>query len=94
MASTINITDIQLFNTLKKKLGEQEAEELVGFVKASIKEQVAEQVPNIATKDFVEKKIAEVESKISEAKFQLIVWAFVFWVTQLSAIFAFLKFLK
>lgn len=87
MASTLNITDIQLFNTLKKKLGEQEAEELVGFVKAFVNAEVSDQVPNIATKDFV-------EAKISEAKFQIILWAFVFWVTQLGAIFAFLKFLK
>ncbi|MDQ6844574.1 MAG: hypothetical protein M3Z92_09510 [Bacteroidota bacterium] len=75
-------------------MGDQEAEELVGFVKASVKEQVSEQVPNIAIKDFVERKISEVEAKISEAKFQLILWAFVFWVTQLGAIFSFLKFFK
>lgn len=85
MSSTLRITDIQLFNTLKKKLGEQEAEELVGFVKASVNAEVNDQVPNIATKDFV-------EAKISEAKFQIILWAFVFWVTQLGAVFAFLKF--
>jgi hypothetical protein len=48
---------------------------------------VNEQVPNIATKDFV-------EAKISEAKFQIILWAFVFWATQLAAMFAFLKFLR
>lgn len=42
---------------------------------------------NLATKDFV-------ESKISEAKFQIIIWSFVFWVTQLAAVFAFIKFLK
>lgn len=85
MASTLNITDIQLFNTLKKRLGEHEAEELVGFVKASVSSEISEQVPNIATKDFV-------EAKVSEAKFQIILWAFVFWVTQLGSIFAFLKF--
>ncbi|MDQ6890867.1 MAG: hypothetical protein M3Z56_11395 [Bacteroidota bacterium] len=44
-------------------MGDQEAEELVGFVKASVKEQVSEQVPNIAIKDFVERKISEVEGK-------------------------------
>ncbi len=85
MSSTLKITDIQLFNTLKKKLGEQEAEELVSFVKASVYAEVNDQVPNIATKDFV-------EAKISEAKFQIILWAFVFWITQLGAVFTFLKF--
>ncbi len=85
--ATIQISDIQLFNVLKKSLGDQEAEQLVTFVKSYVKEEVTEQVPNIATKDFV-------EAKISDAKFQIILWAFVFWVTQLGAIFAFLKFLK
>ena len=95
MALSLNITDIQLFNTLKQRLGEKEAEELVGFIKGSIKTELGEVVPNFATKEFVEVKLNEVvakmEVKIAEAKFQLILWAFVFWATQLCAIFAFLK---
>ena len=87
MASTIKISEIQLFNSLKEKLGEQQAESLVDFLKSSVRDEVNEQIPNIATKDFV-------EAKISEAKFQIILWAFVFWATQLAAMFAFLKFLK
>ena len=67
---------------------------MVAFVKSYVKEEVTEQVPNIATEDFVEAKIATVDSKISEAKFQIISWAFVFWGTQVGAMFAFLKFLK
>ncbi len=90
--ATIQISDIQLFNALKNKLGETEAEQMVSFVKSYVKEEVTEQLPNIATKDFVEAKIASLETKISETKFQLILWAFVFWVTQLGAMFAFLKF--
>ncbi len=61
----------------------------------------SEQTSGIATKEFVGVKIAEVdnriselETKIAETKFQLILWAFVFWATQLGAIFAFLKFLR
>ena len=85
--ATIQISDIQLFNALKNKLGDNEAEQLVTFVKSYVKQEVSEQVPNIATKDFV-------DAKISDAKFQIILWAFVFWATQLGAIFAFIKFLK
>jgi hypothetical protein len=85
--ATMQISDIQLFNALKRKLGDDEAEQLVSFVKTYVKEEVTEQVPNIATKDFV-------EAKIADAKFQLVLWAFVFWATQLGAIFAFLKFLR
>lgn len=102
MAESLNISDIQLFNLLKPKLGEKEAEQFVLFVKEEVEKTVEEKQQIItkdigilreemrnefsktATKDFV-------ESKIADAKFQLILWAFVFWATQLGAIFAFLK---
>jgi hypothetical protein len=107
MASTINISDIRLFNLMKNKFGEKEAEEFVSLVKEEIEETVAIKHESVskdiaslredlfnhfASKEFVEKKISQVETKIAEAKFQIILWAFVFWVTQLGAIFAFLKF--
>ncbi len=109
MASTLNITDIRLFNLIKNKFGEKEAEEFVALVKDEITEvttqkheYITKDISNLrddlfthfASKDFVESKISEVEAKISEAKFQIILWAFVFWVTQLGAIFAFLKFFR
>ncbi len=94
MANTIKISEIQLFNSLKMKLGEKEAESLVSFIKEDVHNGVEDQVPNIATKDFVETKISEVEAKISEAKFQIILWAFVSWVSQLGAVLAFIKFIK
>lgn len=87
MSHSLNITDIQLFNALKKKLGEQEAEQLVGFVKTQIHQDIQEQLPYIATKE----DIAKLETKIAETQSRLILWPFVFWVTQLGAIFAFLK---
>ena len=90
--AAIHTTDIQLYNALKLKLGDAEAEQLVSYVKDSVKQEVSEQVPNIATKDFVDAKVSAVEAKIAEAKFQIILWAFVFWVTQLGAMFAFLKY--
>ena len=53
---------------------------------------------NTATKDFVETKISETkayaEVKVSEAKFQTIIWSFAFWVTVLTTVFTYIKFLK
>lgn len=147
MPSTINISDIRLFNLIKTKFGEKEAEEFVALVKEEIEETVAAKhefvtkdianlrddlVNHFASGEFVEKKISEaeekisnveiklsnkisevevklankisevevkpankisgVETKISEAKFQIFLGAFVFWVTQLGAIFTFLNF--
>jgi hypothetical protein len=88
MAGSIRISDIQLFNTLKKKMGEKEAEELVSYVRESIKLEIYEQVPEIATKDYV-------GGKIAEAKAELIKWMFIFWIGQVAATFGFiLLFLK
>jgi hypothetical protein len=92
---------------MKNKFGEKEAEEFVSLVKEEIEEtvsikheSVSKEIASLredlfnhfASKEFVEKKVSQVETKIAEAKFQIILWAFVFWVTQLGAIFAFLKF--
>jgi hypothetical protein len=90
MASALQLTEIQLFNALKTKLGEQEAEQLVAFVKTQIQQEIHEQLPFIATKE----DIAKLETKIAQTESKLILWAFVFWVTQLGAIFAFLKFFR
>lgn len=99
MASTINITEVHLFNLVKSKFGEKEAEEFVSLIKEEIEETVVEK------HQYISKDIAQlredlfthfaskefVKAEISEAKFQIILWAFVFWVTQLGAIFTFLK---
>jgi hypothetical protein len=38
-------------------------------------------------------KLTQLETTIARTETKLILWAFVFWATQLGAIFAFLKFL-
>jgi len=64
------ITDIQLFNALKKKLGEKEAEELVSFVRSTVDEKLDEQIPHLATKE-----------DLANAKVDIIKWVFAFFVT-------------
>lgn len=109
MADTLHISDIQLFNLLKNKLGEKEAEQLVDFVKTQVKEEATiakEHATEIihkdiaALKDYIDVRlshtagkedIVKLEIKIARTESKLILWAFVFWATQLAAIFAFLK---
>ncbi len=74
---------------VKTKFGEKEEEEFVALVKEEIEETVVskhefvtkdiaklrdELFTHFASREFVEKKISEVETKISEAKFQIILW--------------------
>ena len=70
MPSAITISDIQLFNTLKKKLGEKEAEELVEFVKTEIKAEIDATKATLATKE-----------DLANTKNDLIKWVFAFFVT-------------
>lgn len=91
MAESLNISEIQLFNLLKPKLGEkkvgrsvEEKQQIVTKDINILRDEMRSEFSKTATKDFV-------ESKIADAKFQIILWAFVFWATQLGAIFAFIK---
>lgn len=83
MASTINISDVRLFNLVKNKFGEKEAEEFVSLIKEEIEktvsvkhEFVTKDIANLreelftyfASKEFVEKKISGVEIKISDVE--------------------------
>lgn len=87
----ITTTDIQLFQILKQKLGEQEAEALVSFVDTKIRENNETNLKILATKD----DIAKLDTKISEVKADMIKWMFIFWsgsiLTTLGGLYAFLK---
>ena len=109
MSQALNISDIQLFNVLKTKFSEKEAEQVVSLIKKEI-EETSENKQQILIKDidvlredvnkdfkYFRDEIIRVfanKEDLQKTKSELIMWAFVFWVTQLGAIFAFLKFFK
>lgn len=91
----ITTTDIQLFQILKQKIGEQEAEALVGFVDSKLRENNEGNSKVLATKEDIAKLKGELETKIAEAKADTIKWMFIFStgsiLTTLGGMFAFLK---
>jgi len=91
----ITTTDIQLFQILKQKIGEKEAEALVGFVDSKLRESNEGNLKTLATKEDIAKLKGELETKIAEAKADTIKWMFIFWtgsiLTTLGGMFAFLK---
>lgn len=100
MAQSLNISDIQLFNLLKVKFGEKEAEQFVSLIKTEVENCFDSKKDILATKADLAaielkltQQIARLETTIAKTESKLILWAFVFWATQLGAIFAFLKFL-
>ena len=83
----INISDIQLFQILKQKMGEQEAEALVTFVDHKIKDNNETNLNVIATKgDIAELKVemSNLEVKIADSKAEMIKWMFIFWIGQVA----------
>ena len=102
MSKCSNISDLQLFNLLKVKFGEKEAEQFIPLIKDKVEETFENKKDSLATKkdistvevklSSIELKITRLEITIAKTESKLILWAFVFWVTQLSAIFVFIKF--
>jgi len=78
----MTVSEIQLFNIIKTRLGEKEAESLVEFVKHEVSEKLSDQKDYFASK-----------ADVSEAKADIIKWMFVFWIGQLAAFFAIIKFI-
>ena len=83
---TIATTDIQLYEILRQKLGNQEAEALVGFVDAKLKDANEHNIKNIATKEDLKDVELKLSVKISETKTDIIRWVFAFFVPLLLAI--------
>ncbi len=74
-------TDIQLFRILKERLGEKEAEALVDFVDAKLKENNDVNLTILATKEDIaetKQEISATRTLIAETKAELIKWMFIF----------------
>ena len=94
MAETLNISDIRLYNLLKNKFGEKEAEQFVALIKEEISGSIEAKKDLLASKDDINKielKLTQLEIQMAKSESRLILWAFVFWATQLGAMFTFLK---
>lgn len=66
----MSVTEIQLFQILKAKLGEKEAEQLVAFVKEEVKTELDNKKEILATKDDIantKEYILQVKSELSRS---------------------------
>ncbi|MDQ6889873.1 MAG: hypothetical protein M3Z56_06320 [Bacteroidota bacterium] len=72
-------TGIQLFRILKERLGEKEAESLVDFVDAKLKEN-----------NDVNSKILATKEDLANTRAELIKWMFIFWIGQVAVTFGFI----
>jgi tRNA(Ile)-lysidine synthase TilS/MesJ len=94
---TITTVDIQLYEMLKQKLGSQQAEVLVVYVNAKLKDANEQNLKTLATKeDLKDLKIElkqdiadlklELSVKMVETKTEMIRWVFAFFIPLMLAI--------
>ena len=77
MAESLLITDIELYELLKAKLGEKEAKSLVEYVETRIDRKLDDKKDVLATK-----------IDLANLKADIIKWMFLFWIGQLASLIA------
>lgn len=109
MDAPIDVSTSEIRNFLSRRLGEKEAAEIMTYIKKEIDKEVSLKVDAarneiilwreemnkvFASRDAYEKMQVKLIKRVSGAESTLILWAFVFWLTQLAVIFYFFKFYR
>ena len=109
MDTPTNISTAEINNFLVRRLGEKEASEIMDYINTEIEKRVSLKTDAIkkeiilwreemgrvfASKDAYEKMQAKLIRRVSGAEGTLILWAFVFWITQIAAVYCILRFIK
>jgi hypothetical protein len=76
------VSEIKLYELLKAKLGEKEAEAFVEILEKKVDHKFDDAKETLATKE----DIARLDIKIAETKVDLIKWMVGFWIVQMAAI--------
>lgn len=80
----MQVSEIQLFQMLREKIGEKEAQSLVEYVETKIEKEFDGKRDVLATKE-------DLAREIGNSKSEVIKWMFIFWVGQLAAMIAIAK---
>ena len=80
----MQVSEIQLFQILKGKIGEKEAQTLVEYVETKVEKEFDNKRDTLATK-------GDLAREIGNTKSEIIKWMFIFGVGQLAAMIAIVK---
>ena len=109
MDTPTDISTAEINNFLIRRLGEKEASEIMTYINTEIDKQVTLKTDAIkreiiswreemgqvfASKEAYEKMQSKLIRRVSSAEGTLILWAFVFWITQIAAVYCILRFIK
>ena len=109
MGIPTDISTAEINNFLVRRLGEKEASEIMTYINTEIDKQVSLKTDVIkkeidawrqemnsvfAGKEAYEKMQNKLIRRVSGAESTLILWAFVFWITQIAVVYCILRFIK
>jgi hypothetical protein len=104
-----DISTVEIHNFLVRRLGEKEASEIMTYINNEIEKEVSVKTDAIkkeittwreemskvfASKEAYEKMQIKLIKKVSGIESTLILWAFVFWITQILAVYCIIKFVE
>ncbi|MEW6087197.1 MAG: hypothetical protein AB1498_02730 [bacterium] len=83
MSQTTPLTEIELYEILKSKLGDKEAKSVIEYVEAKVDRKFADKSDILATKE-----------DLANLKAEIIKWMFLFWVGQIASLIVVRVFFK
>ncbi len=90
------VSDIQLFQILKEKVGEQEAKTITEYIETKIEKHFELKKDILATKQDINAlriEMGELKTEMANHKAEIIKWMFIFWIGQLAAMIAIAEFI-
>lgn len=92
----MKVSELKAYEVFKNKFGEKDAETVFEFFEANKSDSMSSKQVDDRLKDFrdifaIKEDLAR---EIGSTKADIIKWMFIFWASQLLAMFAFLKYFK
>lgn len=85
----MQVSEVELFQILKDKVGEQEAKTITEYIETKVEKQFELKKEVLASKQ----DIADIKFEMANYKSEIIRWLFVFWTTQLIAMLGIIGFI-
>ncbi|RYE28429.1 MAG: hypothetical protein EOP42_16870 [Sphingobacteriaceae bacterium] len=89
----MQVSEIELFQILKDKVGEREAKTITEYIETKIEKQFELKKDLLATKQDIAELKGELRFEMANQKAEIIKWMFIFWAGQLAAMIAIAAFI-
>jgi len=87
------VSEIKLYNLLKSKLGDQEAEAFIQILEERVDKKFEENKDRLSTKEDIYQLREEFATKLGSLEARITMRMFLFWIGQLAAFIAIAKFI-